>query len=123
MEPLQDKLVVQPASDSSDEEPRVIQAFAPSKGVWVVSTSRGVSTLHIVGSCYRIPGTRYGHWKEVPETVPMTSYKKACRGCFPRGHPIIQKPEKVPMTEDLSEGMPPALATEEASDSSDSSSD
>ena len=120
----QGEVGVEQVSDSSDEELPVLQSLAPpSKGVWVVSTSRGVATLHIIGNCYRVPGKHYGRWTIVDGAVPMTSYKKACRSCFVNGHPVISKPEKMPLAEQLCEGMPSVLVTEEASDSSDSSSD
>ena len=120
---LKDKIIINPSSESSEEDIPEPQRQLPAKGVWVVSTSRGVATLHIVGACYRVPGKHYGKWTVVQDPVIPKAFKKACRTCFQRGYPLIRSPAKQPILDTLSDGMPTTLITEEASDSSDSSSD
>ena len=120
--PLHDKIEIQRDSDSSDEElaPKPLQI--PKKGAWVITSGRGTATLHIVGGCFRKPGNHYSNWVPVFDPVPVDKFRRACKGCFKRGYPIVRDFTTPPLQEKLCEGMPEARATEETSDSSSSSS-
>ena len=110
-------------SESSEEEPPPLASSIPGEGAWIVSVGRGASTLHVVGKCYRKPQKHYAAWTEVSDPVNPNAYKKSCKTCFPRGYPFITGAPKKALDECLEAGMPEALATEEASASSDSASD
>ena len=120
---LRDKIEVQLNSESSEEETPPLTSTIPGIGTWVVTVGRGASTLHIVGKCYRKPQKHYSAWVAVTDPVNSASYKKPCKTCFPRGYPLITGAPKEALGECLEAGMPEALATEEASASSDSDSD
>ena len=121
--PVMDKIEVRPQSSSSEDEIVAKPSMIPTKGAWVISTSRGTATLHIVGGCFRVPGTHYSKWNAVQDPVPSDKFKRACRGCFKRGYPVVGEAKGTSLSETLCEGMPRELATEETSDSEESSSD
>ena len=120
---LEDKIVPNVDSDSSAEEAHTSPDQIPAKGVWVVTSGRNTSTLHIVGKCFRIPMKHYTMWKVVADPVQQAAFRRPCRSCFPQGYPIVTKPAKPLQDEPLCEGMPRSIADEEASDSADSQSD
>ena len=121
--PLKDKVVVRYEAESSEEEAAPKILVVPKSGTWVISTSRGTATLHIVGACFRKPGTHYSSWVPVHDPVSVDKFKRACRSCFKKGYPIINLTPAPVLVEALSEGMPESLITEETSESSSSRSD
>ena len=81
--------VVADESEPDTEAQSSASGMIPVNGAWVVSTARNTHTLHIVGSCFRTPGIHYHQWIEVDQQVEPHKFKKACKTCFPRGHPLI----------------------------------
>ena len=77
--------------DEIDKEDEVEQAAPsssiPLEGIWVISTTRGTSCLHVVGCCHRVPGIQYQGWTTVDKTVEEGKHKKVCKTCFPHGPP------------------------------------
>ena len=72
--------------EEDDEEE---EESLPEIGTWIISDAafRGTKCLHIVGSCYRQPKIHYKMWTTVADPVCPTSFKKACKTCFPEGYP------------------------------------
>ena len=99
------------------------KAGIPQVGSWIISASRGVSTLHVIGACYRVPGVNYKSWSVVSNLVEKGAYKKACKSCFPKGYPLIKENPEGNVENEMEVGMPRELADAETSnsDSSDSS--
>ena len=91
--PVQAEEDGQQASTSSSDEPQCETApLLPNAAAWVVTKPKAkkLGCLHVLGRCYRIPGVHYSDWTEVTESVTSGSYDKACRQCFPLGHPVIK---------------------------------
>ena len=90
-----------PEDEGDPDTPEVIQAVEPHEeadtegteipaGSWVISLSNTgkVMTLHLVGSCWRVPGVHYRHFRTMSmEAVAWDlrqngEYNRVCRECF-----------------------------------------
>ena len=111
-------------NNSTKERAEVIEEKKgiPADGSWIITASRGVSTLHVMSNCYRIPGINYKNWTVVAEPVAEGSFRKACKTCFPRGYPVIEDGIEEEVDGEMKNGMPRELALNETSDSDSSSS-
>jgi hypothetical protein len=97
---------------------------SPEIGTWIITTPARNSNgrcLHVVGSCYRLPGFHYASWMEVAQPVPDHLFTKACHQCFPRGYPIISSSPPEVLEEELDDCMPLDAARDDLSSSSSSS--
>jgi hypothetical protein len=96
------RINVSPEEEGNPGTPEVIQTVEPPEeadtegteipaGSWVISLSNTgkVMTLHLVGSCWRVPGVHYRHFRTISmEAVagdlrPNGEYNRVCRECFP----------------------------------------
>ena len=100
------------------------ELLSPEIGTWIVTTPARDSNgrcLHVVGSCYRLPGFHSASWLEVASPVPEHLVTKACRQCFPRGYPVITSTPPEILEEELDDCMPIFAARDDISSSSSSS--
>ena len=113
---LDEKKVIQ--DESSEDDQPVEKKSIPGIGTWVVSISRDRTCLHIIGKCHRVPEVHYYLWKEVKPDVKDDCFKKACKVCFPRGHPVFSSEPLEEIDDELDVDMPPEAAMDDGESSS-----
>ena len=64
-----------------------------------------------------MPGVHYKDWIEVAENTTTGAFERACRQCFPLGHPVIKDAHLEKISSKTEEGIAKADEEEHSSSS------
>ena len=100
---------------ASDKEAEAEVVPAPPSSAWVITRAainKKNGCLHVIGRCHRIPGLHYKYWCEVAEGAGGIAFSKACKQCFPLGHPEVHDAHLESVEINVDSGMPDEVPEE-----------